>query len=82
MSTPDEPVDFDTVRKNAKAQGIDLSQIAIVYSNLTEAEIDSMTRDRLISHDAGTGTVIAHFRTDGEAAFPEKATGTLYLGAD
>lgn len=79
---PNGPVDFDTVAKNARAQGIDLGQIAIIYADLSEAEKDTMNGANLITHDPGTGTILARFGPEGVPFFPEKATGVLYLGAD
>jgi hypothetical protein len=76
-------VNFDEVRVNARSSGVDLHSIAIVYANLSPAEKQMMHSEGLITHEAPeSGTVIAHFRADTSAAFPDKATGVLYLAAD
>jgi hypothetical protein len=75
-------VDFAAVRANADKQGIDLQEIAICYENLTEEEARVLTTRNLIGKDLGrAGAVLGKFTSSGEALFPDKAVGVLYLGA-
>lgn len=72
--------DIEEVKRNAYAQGVALSEIAIFYDGLTDDEKDLMREQNLITHENG-GSVIARFAEGGEALFPEKITGVHYLAA-
>jgi hypothetical protein len=72
--------DIEEVKRNAYAQGVALSEIAIFYDGLTDDEKDLMREQNLITHENGA-SVIARFAEGGEALFPQKITGVHCLGA-
>jgi hypothetical protein len=72
--------DIEEVKRNAYAQGVPLSEIAIFYDGLTDDEKDLMREQNLITQING-GIVIAKFTASGEALFSEKIKGVHYLGA-
>ncbi len=74
------PVDFDEVRKNAAAQGVPLSEIAIFYENLADDEIAALEQQGLIT-DRTARRVVARFAADGSALFPEKAVSVYSLAS-
>lgn len=76
----DSPVDFDAIRKNAANEGISLQQIAIFYKDLSPGEIAVMEEFCLITDRTGD-SIVARFTENGDAMFPQKATGVYYLGA-
>jgi hypothetical protein len=76
----DERVDFDAVRKNAAAEGIDLSFVAIKYEGLTVDELDTLKARGRFAKDLGPGRVLGSFGDDGVPLFPEKATAVFLLG--
>ena len=76
----DQPVDFESVRNNAIRQGVALSEIAIVYENLTDDEIEKMEEQCLITHKNGN-VILARFGQDGHVLYPNKATGVLSLSS-
>jgi hypothetical protein len=72
--------DIEEIKRNACAQGVPLSEIAIFYDGLTDDEKDLMREQNLITHENGS-VVIARFTTSGEVLFPEKVKGVHHLGA-
>ena len=72
-------VDFDSVRKNAAEQGIDLSKIAILYEGLTASEILSLEEAGCVAYKAEK-CVIGKFTKEGREMFGTKAVGVYYPG--
>lgn len=75
------PLDFDEIKRNAQKDGIPLTEISIVYQNLTEQEIAMMEEFMVITHRS-EGTVIGRFTEEGQVLFPEKAVSVFKLSAD
>ena len=71
-------VDIDVIKRNAAEQGIPLSDVAIVYQGLTDAEKNCMRVQNLITHDNGE-IVIAKFTGSGEVFYSFKIKSVLYL---
>ena len=80
MSKRDEAVDFESVRRNAKAEGIPLSEITIVYEALSESEIQTLRELNLLVSESAN-IALAKFAEDGRAYFEQKAKSVLYLAA-
>jgi hypothetical protein len=74
------PIDFDEIRKNAALEGVALSEISIIYADLTDDEIAAMERSGLVTHRNGK-KLMAKFASDGTAMFPEKCVGVLTLAS-
>jgi len=74
-------VDIELVKQNAKAQGIALQHVAILYVGLTEEEKSLFKALNLLKIDNGN-SVLATFTDDGQALFREKITGVQFLAAD
>jgi hypothetical protein len=74
-------LDFDEIRRNAIEQGIDLSQITIIYEELNDNQFEALNAGGLVVTDLGDGNAIGRFKANGDVLFPEMATGVLYLGA-
>lgn len=74
------PIDFDEVRTNAAASGIPLSQIAILYDDLSGLEIGMLESEGLIAHVTNK-QVVGKFKADGSVMFPDKAVGVYSLAA-
>ena len=75
------PLNFSEIRKNAEEQSISLTEIAIVYANLTEQQIRTLDERGLLVSNTGNGRCIGRFAENGDALFPEMATGVLTLSA-
>ena len=75
-----ERVDIEAVKQNALAQGIALREIAIQYVGLTDMEKLALAEMNLITHDSAD-SVIGRFTESGDALFPEKIVGVIYLAA-
>ena len=73
-------INLDEIRRNAKEQGIEIGEIALLYSDLDESEIRILEGMNLIARKSEIG-VIGKFLANGEVMFPEKVTGVHYLGA-
>lgn len=73
-------VDFDEVVKNAEAQGIDLSEISLLYKGLTEMELQALRRLQLVVAKTDA-CVIGRFSKEGIALFARKVTGVYSLRA-
>ncbi|MCH8890887.1 MAG: hypothetical protein IH827_07410 [Myxococcales bacterium] len=79
---PTQIVDFEAVKRNAEADGIPLSEIAIKYENLTVDELGELESHQEVTTDEpGGGSVLAKFPESGEPLFQHKATAVLFLGA-
>ena len=76
-----ETVDFEAVKSNAAAQGVDLQEIAIKYENLTADELSELKSHQKVTHKLSEGSVLAKFPEVGEPLFQEKATAVLSFGA-
>lgn len=74
------PVDFDLVRANAAADGIPLSQIAVIYKDLSYNELQSLRAAGLVAAETEE-TVIGRFAEDGNARYADKAIGVYSLSA-
>jgi hypothetical protein len=74
-------LNFDEIRLNAKADGIDIHQITIIYANLTNDHIEVMNSNGVLVTNLGNGNAIGRFKENGDVVFPEMATSVLYLGA-
>lgn len=79
------PVDFDSVRKNAAEQEVNLSEIAIFYEGLSPDQVTLMREKGVVAQESGASpigaSVIGRFCADGSVLFPEFASGVHYLGA-
>ena len=73
-------VNFDEVRRNAREQGISLTEIAIIYENLTESEIH-LLKERNLYVSQTTTKVIGRFSEDGAEMFSERAVGVHSLAS-
>lgn len=80
MFNRDEPVDFEAVRKNAESEGIPLSEITIVYEDLSEREMATLRELNLLVSVTGN-TALGRFADDGTAFYEGKAKSVLYLSA-
>jgi hypothetical protein len=80
VADADSPVDFNAVRENARKEGIALSEIVIIYKNLTPQEKHELAEFNLITSDTGD-TVLGRFSETGEARCDSKAVGVYYLAA-
>lgn len=74
------PIDFAAVRANALADGIPVSEIAVIYQNLTFEERKHLREAGLIAYES-EGTVIARLSENGHDFFAEKAEGVHSLSA-
>jgi hypothetical protein len=81
MQRMNTPIDFDEIRRNAKNEGISLSEITIFYQHLTEAEFTAMDKAGLIAQRHSRDKVAARFAPDGSVMFPEKSVSIFYLAA-
>ena len=75
-----EPVDIDQIKRNALAQHIALSEIAIQYVGLTHDEKAMLAELNLLAHESES-VVLGRFTEAGEALFKGKIMGVLYLSA-
>ncbi len=75
------PVDFEQVKLNAAAQGVDLASITIQYEQLTVDELRQMRAFGLVSYELNNGRIMALFPEDGNPLFPHKATAVFCLNA-
>jgi hypothetical protein len=73
-------VDLDLVVGNAAADGIDLAQISLFYSGLTDAEELELRKRNLVVGKTEV-VVIGRFNSEGVALFAEKISSVYYLGA-
>jgi hypothetical protein len=73
-------VDFAQVIENAEKQGIDLSEIALFYVNLTETEILELKLHGLFV-DQTSQRVIGRFNKEGIPLFPDKVKEVYSLSA-
>ena len=73
--------DIGKIRQNAIDQGLELSQIAIVYEGLTDEEQSIMRQVNVIAYKVDDNCVVRRFTKDGEILFKEKARSVLCLGA-
>lgn len=74
-------LNFDEIRLNAKADGIDIHQITIIYANLSNDHIELLNTSGALVTNLGNGNAIGRFKENGDVVFPEMATSVLYLGA-
>ena len=74
------PIDFDKVRRNAASDGVPLSEISIIYKDLTDDEIAAMERCGLVTHRMDS-KLMAKFAPDGSVMFPNKSIGVLTLAS-
>lgn len=73
-------IDLGEVIQNASAEGIDLSEITLFYSNLTVDELNELKRMNLLT-EKSNARAIGRFNSEGLALFPEKVSEVYYLGA-
>lgn len=73
-------IDLAEVIANAMAEGIDLSEITLFYSDLTDEEETELRRHGLLVSNSGA-RVIGRFDAEGLARFPEKVSEVYHLGA-
>ena len=73
-------IDLEEVIRNAAAEGIDLSEISLFYSGLTEPEINELSRHNLLVARTNE-RIIGRFNAEGIALFPEKVSEVYHLGA-
>ena len=79
-ATPMCHCDIDQIRENALAQGIALSEITIIYKDLTEVERNQMRALGILASET-EGSVLGKFMPNGDVLFKEKVHGVLHLGA-
>lgn len=73
-------VDFEQIVRNASDQGIDLSEIALFYAELTNEELSELKRHQLFVNQSNA-CVIGRFNKEGIPLFPDKVTGVYSLSA-
>ncbi len=80
MGKLETKVDFDSINKHIKEEGLDINIIRIIYDGLTKNE-----RKELEAKQGATilkeGEVLARFPSDFNPLYKDKAVGVLYLGA-
>ena len=76
----DDIIDIREVKENAEKQGINLSEIALIYVGLTSDEKALLLELNLLKYE-NDDTVIATFTKSGDALFSEKIKGAHYLAA-
>lgn len=74
-------LDFEAIKANAAEQNVSLSEIAIVYANLTDDELDQLNRAGLLVSLLGDGKAVGRFASNGDALLPERAESVLTLSA-
>jgi len=74
-------LDFEEIRRNAQAESVPLSEIAIVYENLNDDQFEALNAQGLVVRQLDGGRCLGRFSPDGKVLFPEMATGVLRLGA-
>jgi len=74
-------LDFEEIRRNALAQSVPLSEIAIVYENLNDDQFEALNAQGLVVRQLDGGRCLGRFSPDGKVLFPEMATGVLRQGA-
>lgn len=72
--------DFDAIRSNAEKDGIDLSEIAILYEGLSAFELFAMREAGLVARES-EAIVLGRFAADGTVMFQAKAVGVISLSA-
>ncbi len=72
-------LDFDEIRRNAKEQGVALSQIAVIYEGLSDDQFELLNLKGLLVNDLGNGRAIGRFVENGEVLFADMAVQVLYL---
>jgi hypothetical protein len=73
-------VNFKKVIEEAKAQGVDLQEIAIIYEDLTDEEIKLLGNHQVITNNTGS-TTWAKFPLEGMPIIQAKAKYVYSLGA-
>jgi hypothetical protein len=73
--------DINQVKRNAMVDGVPLSEICLIYENLSEREIMLLEEHLLVAIKADT-KVIGKFTESGDVFFPEKVVGAYSLGAN
>lgn len=73
-------VDFSEIVKNADKQGIDLSEVALIYEELSLQELAELKRHDLITHETAQ-CVLGKFNKEGIPLFPDKVKGVFSLSA-
>ena len=73
-------VDFEAILLNAEQQGIDLSEISLFYSDLTDEELLELKRHNLFV-DQSDKHVIGKFNKEGVALFGDKVAWVYSLSA-
>jgi len=80
MDKFEEKVDFDSVNKNIKKEGLDTNLIRIIYRGLTKEELMQLNLKQE-TVDLGEGKLLARYPQDLNPLYKNKAVGILYLGA-
>ncbi len=72
-------VNFNSINRNIKKEGLDIGYIRIIYEDLTEDEI---YRVKIFQggEDLKKGNVLSLYPENLKPLYPNKATGVLYLG--
>ncbi len=73
-------VNFKLIIENAQKQRINLQEVAIEYTDLTEEDLKLLKNHQVITH-AGKDWVLAKFPEEGMPILQSKATAVHYLGA-
>lgn len=76
------PISFAQVRKNAAEQNVHESEITVLYDDLSQDEIEKLTRAGVITQDLGSGKALGRLPGEQYDYLQEKATGVLKLSAD
>jgi hypothetical protein len=73
-------VDLAETIRNAELEGIDLRELTLFYTGLTEDEKEELSRRNLLVEDTKART-IAKLNSEGIALFPDKVSEIYCLGA-
>ncbi len=69
---------LDQVVHNATAEGIDLSEIGLLYRNLSDHELTILQKYGLYA-DRSAETIRGRFTKEGLVLYPEKVSSLLHL---
>lgn len=75
----DQCVDFDSVRKNAAAEGIPLSEICLFYAGLSAEDVTTLRNAGALKEFYDGHRALGAFCSDGSVVLEDKVTGVHYL---
>ncbi|MEY4489276.1 MAG: hypothetical protein RIQ79_1784 [Verrucomicrobiota bacterium] len=71
-------VNLAAIVRNATDEGVDVSEIALLYEDLTDTELSELKRHGLYA-DHSQACVRGRFTKEGLVLFPEKVASILHL---